>query len=100
VQASAGEVPRPSGTARRRGGVTIGPWDPVDSGERLVDTMAAPIPSRIPEAAKLSRGTQEGDRPRWSRKLTPHEQRICWAEDGDVEATGPARSQRVKRQPV
>jgi hypothetical protein len=48
--------------------------------------MAAPIPSRILEAAKMSQRTQqEGVRPRRSKKLTPHEQRIRWAENGDVE---------------
>ena len=30
------------------------------------------------------RTQQEGVRPRRSRKLMPHEQRIRWAEDGDV----------------
>ena len=33
----------------------------------------------------MSGRTQEGDRPRRPRKLTPHEQRACWAENGDVE---------------
>ena len=54
-------------------------------GEKLVVTMAAPIPSRILEAANMSGKTQEGATPRRSM-LTTHEQRTRWAEDGDVEA--------------
>jgi hypothetical protein len=54
-------------------------------GEKLVVTMAAPILTRILEAANMSGRTQEGATPRRSRKLTPHEQRVLWAEDGDVE---------------
>ena len=34
----------------------------------------------------MSGTTQEGARPRRPRKLTPHEQRVRWAEDGDVES--------------
>ena len=34
----------------------------------------------------MSGTQQEGARPRRSRKLTPHEQRIRWAEAGDVES--------------
>ena len=34
----------------------------------------------------MSGTTEEGARPRRPKKLTPHEQRVRWAEDGDVES--------------
>jgi hypothetical protein len=38
------------------------------------------------EAAAMSGRTQEGARPRRPRKLTPDEQRLAWAEAGDIES--------------
>jgi hypothetical protein len=38
------------------------------------------------------RTQEEGVKPRRLKKLTPHEQRVAWAESGHIEATGPARS--------
>ena len=34
----------------------------------------------------MSGRTQDGDRPRRPRKLTPHEQRVLWSENGDVDS--------------
>ena len=41
---------------------------------------------RTMEESVMSGTTEVGARPRRSRKLTPHEQRARWAEDGDVES--------------
>jgi hypothetical protein len=47
--------------------------------------VAEDHPDANEEETAMSRKTQEGVRPRRPKKLTPHEQRIRWDEDGDVE---------------